>query len=83
MSKQQQAKEAQGYQEKPRNCGNCAHRAYEVVLSEWMRHTNSIQRREIYSADRHGSERNQRCGIGGFAIKKTASCAKWSAPTTD
>jgi hypothetical protein len=56
MSKQSEAKLAQGYSTKPMNCGNCAHR--------W------------FMLGRHGVEREQRCEIGTFAIKKTATCAK-------
>ena len=29
-----------------------------------------------YTLERHGEEKNFRCGIGGFAVKKTATCVK-------
>lgn len=77
-SKQAEAKAAQGYTTEVRNCKNCAHRTCEVSLEQWMEIDN---RREIsrgnkpyYSLESHGTERNQRCGIGGFAIRKTATC---------
>ena len=78
MSKQSVAKEAQGYTSEVKNCGNCAHRTFAASLPQWMEIDN---RREIfrgnnprYSIEIHGIERSQKCGIGGFAIKKTASC---------
>lgn len=80
MSKQSEAKAAQGYTTVVINCGNCAHRTCDISILPWMEIDN---RREIskgnkpfYSLESHGTERNQRCGIGGFAIKKTATCTK-------
>jgi hypothetical protein len=80
MSKQEEAKAAQSYTTAVINCGNCAHRMWEVSLDPWMEMEN---RREIcrgdkprYSIESHGTERKQRCGIGGFSVKKTATCAK-------
>ena len=71
MSKQSDAKAAQGYEPKPivRNCGSCAHFKCEIeVLKGYFAWSDP---REI--------ERNKRCGIGSFAIKKTATCALWLA----
>lgn len=64
MSKQSEAKERQGYQAKPvpATCVNCAYYASEFkqVKTRWgMPYTK---------------ETNLRCGLGGFAIKKTATC---------
>jgi hypothetical protein len=76
-SKQTLAREAQGYATTPKNCGNCAHRKSERTLPAWMVEANSRHAR-LYTIELHGRETNLRCGIGGFAIKKTASCLKWS-----
>lgn len=62
-SKQQIAKEFQGYVAKPvpHTCVNCKHYTSEITVVE----------------HRWGSYENEtdiRCGIGGFAIKKTATC---------
>lgn len=60
MSKQSEAKQAQGYDPKPVNpvCMNCKH--YRSKLTElaggWI------------------DESEKRCGIGGFAVKKMGSC---------
>ena len=59
MSKQSEAKEAQGYQENA-NCSNCANYLSDTKI------------RGYYYV-----EHNIRCGIGGFEIKKTATCEKW------
>ena len=79
-SKQAEAKEAQGYTTSANNCGNCANMTSERALQAWMEIDN---RREIsrgnkpyYSLETHGRERHKRCSIGGFAIQKTATCAK-------
>lgn len=62
MSKK--AKEEQGYQEKPIQpmCSNCAY--YQSVLSP----------------NGYGfvEEKEKRCAIGGFAVKKMATCKKHS-----
>lgn len=61
LSKQQAAKEAQCYIEKPehRMCSNCFHRESDKFTSDnWP----------------WAFEKNIRCGIGGFAIKQTAVC---------
>jgi hypothetical protein len=78
MSKQQAAKEAQGYRTELQNCGNCKHRTAELTLPLWMRTRNERHGIE-YTLERHGVESNKRCGIGGFAIKQTATCTRWEA----
>lgn len=60
MSKQSEAKEAQGYTREIKNCGNCAHFSCDVEMSEWN--------------NNYRIERNLRCGIGEFKIHKTATC---------
>jgi len=68
MSKQSEAKINQGYNDKPipRTCGNCA--KYE---SEFVDLSPPYQQ--------YMQEKNKRCGLGGFAVKKTATCLKWEA----
>lgn len=85
-SKQAEAKEAQGYTTAVKNCGNCAHMTCELALPAWMANTNAdaISRGWIpeYTVERHGVEKNTSCGIGGFAIKKTATCTQHAPKAT-
>lgn len=69
MSKQSDAKEEQGYTLAQSNCGNCAHYRSEVET-----HPPHFSWAKPYTV-----ESNRRCGIGGFAVKKTASCKRWDA----
>lgn len=64
MSKQSEAKEAQGYNPKPipRICANCAHYRSESA------------KKYVGTAWESEFESNKRCGTGGFAVKKTATC---------
>lgn len=66
MSKQSDAKKAQGYVDKatPMTCSNCAHFKSEKVDIG------------IYSP--YITDKNIRCGIGGFAVKKNATCNKFT-----
>lgn len=75
MSKQSQAKEAQGYTTEPKNCGNCVWRKFDLELPAWMQAPENIG----HYGERHKVEVRQRCGLGGFAIKKTATCQQWRA----
>ena len=77
MSKQSEAKAAQGYTTAVSNCGNCAHMGKDLVLPAWMLKDNEDRAERgltPYTIEQHGVEKNFRCGIGGFAIKKTAAC---------
>lgn len=65
MSKQSEAKERQGYTTDPKNCGSCKH--FQCDLEE----------QKGYYYKPFYIERNKRCGLGGFAVKKTASCRLW------
>ena len=85
MSKQSDAKERQQYTPKfiPNVCGNCAHFAFDIQLPDWMRRQNESGEREGKGKSRwdiaeYGQERNKRCTLGGFAVKKTGSCAEWA-----
>lgn len=77
MSKQSEAKRAQGYVAKaiPQTCGNCAHFQFERV--------NVNADRPQY--EEYWEDKNLRCGIGGFAVKKMGTCDEWvgnKEPTT-
>jgi hypothetical protein len=69
VNKQQRAKRVQGYTDTPRCCGNCAAREFQVET--WPDHFDPSL---IHSREHH-----QRCGFGGFAVKKTATCLQWRA----
>lgn len=79
MSKQSEAKAAQGYIDKaiPKTCGNCANFVYEMALPDWMRVQNQGEPGKW--GDVHKQEQNKRCGLGGFAVKKMGTCNKWEA----
>lgn len=83
MSKQNEAKEAQGYTLFQSVCGNCKSYTSEMVLPAWMARRNAenveIGREPEYKLSNHGVEKNMRCGIGGFAVKKNATCSLFSA----
>lgn len=82
MSKQSDAKLAQGYQSKPSTCATCKHRQFEMVLPDWMAGINEKARANgkppIYN-DMQKVAKNNRCGIGGFAVKLMAFCRKHEA----
>jgi hypothetical protein len=78
MSKQAAAKEAQGYTTDKRNCSNCAHRQCDRRLPAWMQRENARHPEHPTWGDHHAQEVNQRCGIGGFAVKATAWCNQWA-----
>lgn len=66
MSKQGEAKNAQGYEPNPRAraCMNCLHYRAEFieekgVFGSWVR------------------EKDRHCALGGFVVKKTATCQKF------
>jgi hypothetical protein len=60
MSKQAEAKKKQGYTIDKRICANCSNfKSDRVPMQEYPQYT---------------VERNKRCGIGGFAVIKTAAC---------
>ena len=63
MSKQQDAKTIQGYTPKalPQFCSACIHYRSEFIKNQWQ----------------FTEEKNIRCGLGGFAIKKQGTCNKW------
>lgn len=68
MSKQSEAKLKQNYNPKPlpRVCMNC-----ENYKSEMIEYKN------VFSS--YVEEKNKRCGIGGFAVKKGGTCDLFEA----
>jgi hypothetical protein len=70
MSKQSEAKEKQGYVPKaiPQTCGNCGH-----FLSTKAKCAG-------YFGGEYIDEKNLRCGVGGFAVKKMGTCNEWIRP---
>jgi hypothetical protein len=70
MSKQSDAKERQMYTPKfvPMTCSNCAHMKCDMELPAWMGKQPGVW------DDKYKLEKNHRCGLGGFAVKKMGSC---------
>lgn len=82
MSKQSEAKEKQVYVAKvmPMTCGNCAHLKCDMELPKWMAHENAASHalgRPAKYGDNNKAQKNLRCGIGGFAVKKMGTCDEW------
>lgn len=68
MSKQSGAKFAQGYRNDPNCCQRCEHFSKTVVEKTY----------EAYGGLKTWTEdKNMRCGIGGFAVKKMAVCDRF------
>lgn len=90
MSKQSKAKETQGYVTVPRGCGTCAHFRSDYVLPAWMaEHNADIDSGKLMLTTRydinntsHRQEVKLRCDIGGFAVRKTASCNLYEVKIT-
>lgn len=84
-SPQAAAKAAQDYQDKPvaPTCANCAHLKLKRGLLAWMERYNAKGKKpwggehDRYTVEIHGVEKDLRCGIGGFAVKKMATCSKF------
>lgn len=85
MSKQSEAKEKQNYRAKPvpQTCANCKH-----LMQQFYHYTDSGNRVEGKNPDDSKYARptysdNLRCGIGTFAVKKTAACDSFGAKQLD
>jgi len=67
MSKQSEAKRAQGYVSKavPQTCKTCQHFRSESVFDYEFR------------GKQYYRDANLRCGKGGFAVKKMGTCRFW------
>lgn len=68
MSKQSDAKKAQGYVAKavPKTCGNCEHFTYDRI-------------QPYGPGSSYWENKNLRCEFGGFAVKKMATCNEFLA----
>lgn len=82
MSKQSDAKAAQNYNPTPsaRTCSKCAHFTSVRELAPWMVVANGKGRARLYTPELHGVERQIKCGLGGFVVKKTAVCDQFMPP---
>jgi len=71
-AKHKNAIEAQQYEPKfvPGVCGNCAHLKFDLKLPTWMEKQPGVW------GDNDRQEKNHRCGLGGFPVKKGGSCAE-------
>ena len=85
MSKHDVAKAAQRYVDDlyyP-DCGHCKNRVIKIELPEWMKKNNLRKvehgHPEEFSLEKHGVEKQSRCRIGDFPVKKSGTCACWSA----
>lgn len=86
MSKVSEVKASQGYTEELNTCGKCAFFKFEKVLPAWMAEANANPDRMrfadgAYTVEDHGVEKNLRCDIGKFKVKKMGTCLKfWPKP---
>lgn len=85
MSKQSEAKASQGYIESALTCAVCKHLQFDMILPKWMVEYNAetaaikekggnAMYRSDYTLEKNALQKNIRCGIGGFKVKKTAAC---------
>lgn len=74
QSRQAEAKERQQYTEKliPGVCGNCAH--CKPVMGERLAYIDPNCR--IKGTHMTPTQISQKCGIGGFSVRKLGSCAE-------
>jgi len=83
MSKQQKAKEEQGYRLPGPSCGNCVRFKSDMTPIKWMVENNEwakergVEPRYDLNSPACQKESNLRCTVGGFAVKKTGYCNLW------
>lgn len=85
MSKQDEARKAQGYTLKLKTCADCQHFTSERVPIKWKVDINrEIDKgyhpyRSKYDLDHPSNQREikMRCTLGGFAVKRAACCDKF------
>ena len=65
MSKQSEAKKEQNYREAPDACANCGHYESHMVEKTY----DAWNGKQVWN-----EEKGKRCSIGGFAVKKMATC---------
>ena len=84
MSKQSDAKESQGYSLVSGRCGNCAHLKFDVVMPAWMRSEN-LERvlNGLGPIHTYAEPSRFRCSLGGFSVKRSATCRLWSQAKVD
>jgi len=68
MSKQSDAKNEQNYRGVPDTCANCGHYESQMVENTY----NAWNGKQTSWTE----EKGKRCSIGGFAVKKMATCDK-------
>jgi hypothetical protein len=73
MSKQSEAKAAQGYIKKPLTCKQCKHRTSEMDWPAWIRDDPKMAQ---HKTEDRKIESKIRCGLGGFAVGNGAACNK-------
>lgn len=71
MSKQSDAKEAQNYRRELDKCESCMYFRLDV-----------IEEKSKWSDQVYRTEKNLRCGIGGFKVHKTAVCDRFERKVT-
>lgn len=76
MSKQSKAKEDQKYVPKaiPKTCGVCRNCA--PVMGEVLRYKDPLNY-TMGGTHMVSEQVSQKCGIGGFAVKKMGTCSMW------
>lgn len=60
-SKQKKAKQEQGYRKIPSQCQNCKNFEFSAEVNQFG----------------YAEKKKIRCGIGGFAVQRTAVCDLW------
>lgn len=66
MSKQSEAKLAQGYRKKPDTCSNCKHLLFRVTQKTYEQWDGTVLT--------WNEQKNIRCAVGNFAVNKTSTC---------
>ena len=66
MSKQSDAKEAQGFMKKPHTCGDCKRFTCDEKMTDYGPGYGN-----------YTSQHNLRCSKGGFKVGKSNTCAQW------
>ncbi len=72
MSKQTDAKTQQNYRTTPNHCGNCQHYQSQIVEKQH----GSFDGVHVWN-----DEKNKKCTLGGFVVKKMAICDQHKLPS--
>lgn len=88
MSTQSQAKKEQDYVPKaiPQTCGVC--RNCVALMGDVLRYKDTFRYKDTSNYTSGGThlvreQVSQKCGIGGFVVKKMGTCAMWLPPVPD